>query len=187
VNRSIKNARASVPARLVENFSDIEDRGDVPAGFFQFCSAYCALRSLSWNWFLAAYVALIAVLLFAPLAAHAASAPPVIDIPSVTVMENAGSAPVVILKTKASSYSKINVQTVDGTAKAGIDYKPVNVTLTLANNATSTRLPIAIIDNAAYQGSRQFSLKVAVLRFGQVAASYTPITVTINDDELRMR
>jgi hypothetical protein len=107
-------------------------------------------------------------LLFAPLAAHAASAPPVIDIPSVTVMENAGSAPVVILKTRASSYSKINVQSVDGTAKAGIDFKPVNVTLTLANNATSTRLPIAIIDNAAYQGSRQFSLKVAVLRFGQV-------------------
>jgi hypothetical protein len=143
-----------------------------------------ALRSLSWNWFLAAYVALVAVLLFAPLAAHAASAPPVIDIPSITVMENVGSAPVVILKTKASSYSKINIATVDGTARAGIDFKPVNVTLTLANNATSTKLPIAIMDNAAYQGSRQFNLKVTVLRFGQLPASYTPITVTINDDEL---
>jgi hypothetical protein len=114
---------------------------------------------------------------------EAASAPPVIDIPSVTVLENAGTAPVVIVKSKASSYSKINVQTVDGTAKAGVDYRAINQTLTLANNVTSTKLPIGIIDNATYQGSRAFTLKLTILRFGQVPASYTPITVTINDDE----
>lgn len=127
------------------------------------------------------YVALIAVLLFA-IPAHA-STPPTISIPSVTVMENAGSAPVVILKTKASSYSKISVQTVDGTAKAGVDYKAVNTTLTLANSATSIKLPIALIDNATYQGPRSFALKVTVLRFGQLAAGSSLVTVTINDNE----
>jgi hypothetical protein len=146
-------------------------------------STRCALRSLGWNWFLAAYVALIAVLLFAPMVAHATQPPPLIDIPPVTAMENAGSMPFVITKTKANSYSRVRIQTVDGTAKAGVDYRPIDVTLTLANNATSTRLPVTLIDNAAYQGTRAFSLKLTVLRFGQVPASYTPITGTITDDE----
>jgi hypothetical protein len=143
----------------------------------------CALGSLSWNWFLAAYVALIAAQLFAPMVAHATQPPPLIDIPPVTTMENAGAMPFVVTKTKANSYSKVRVQTVDGTAKAGIDYKPIDVTLTLANNATSTRLPVTLIDNATFQGTRAFSLRLTVLRFGQVPASYTPITGTITDDE----
>ena len=40
VNRVIKIPRNSCPAKLVDNFSELEDRGDVPPGYFQFCSAY---------------------------------------------------------------------------------------------------------------------------------------------------
>lgn len=138
----------------------------------------CGLRSLRWAW---AGVGLAALAIAG--AARAASVPPIVDIQSVNVVETAGSAPFVILKSRASSYTKINVQTVDDTAKAGVDYAAVNKTLTLANNATSTAFPVPVIRRAGYQGPRRFLLKVAILRYGQVPASYTPISATITDDE----
>lgn len=38
--RPIANPRNSVAAKLVANFNEIEERGDVPAGVFQYCGAY---------------------------------------------------------------------------------------------------------------------------------------------------
>jgi hypothetical protein len=38
--RPIANPRNSVQAQLAENFSEVEDRGDVPPGLFQFCDSY---------------------------------------------------------------------------------------------------------------------------------------------------
>jgi hypothetical protein len=115
-------------------------------------------------------------------AAHAANQPPVITVPDVSCIENAPCT-LTILKTKANSYSKITVATVDGTAKANVDYRPVNSTITLANNATSYKLPLPLIDNSTYQGSRTFAVRITVLRFAQVSASYVPTTITIADDE----
>jgi len=139
----------------------------------------CGLASLRWNYFLAAYVAVVALMLFA-VPAHSAVAP-TISIPSVTAMENAPSAQVLIYKTKATSYSKISVQTVDGTAKAGVDYVAVNQTMTLANTVTKFVLYVPLVDNKTYQGPRSFQLKLTCVRFATCPAA--PITVTITDDE----
>lgn len=123
-----------------------------------------------------------AAALFAPAVARAAA--PIFSSPSITVAENAGSATFTILKSaKAASYSKILVQTVDGTAKAGIDYQPVKVTLTFGNSATKATVPIPIIDNSTFQGSRTFSVRITVVRFAALPAGYQPATVTITDNE----
>jgi hypothetical protein len=123
----------------------------------------------------------IAVMLFA-CPVHAASQPPVITVPDVTCVENAPCT-LTVTKTKANSYSKISLQSVDGTAKAGTDYRSLNATYTLANNQTKLSVPLNLIDNSTYQGSRIFAVRIMVLRFAQVSASYRPTTVTISDDE----
>jgi hypothetical protein len=127
---------------------------------------------------------LLALAALAGAPAFAASTPPAITVANVATTENAGSASLVLLKTKASSYSKVTVQTVDGTARAGVDYVAVNATYTLGNSTSRLSIPIRILDNATYQGERKFSIRLTVVRFAQIAVdSQTPPTVTISDDE----
>jgi hypothetical protein len=121
----------------------------------------------------------------APAAARAA-APPVFDAPNVTVPENGVAAQLAVNKSaRSSSYSRIEVQTVDGTAKAGVDYQPVDKVLTVSNNTLHVTVPIPIIDNKTYQGQRSFAVRVLPLRNAQVTGSYTPTSVTITDDEVQ--
>lgn len=131
-----------------------------------------------------ALVALFAILLLCSLA-HAAGTPPTVTVANLTVAENAGSATLVINKTKANSYSKVTVQTIDGTAKANVDYKPVSTTITLGNNTTRYSLPITLLNNSTYQGTRSFTVKLTAVRF--VSVQSTPATVTITDDESAMQ
>lgn len=133
------------------------------------------------HWAVLLLIAAVGVLLFA-LPAHSASTAPTFTLGNVTVLENAGSVQLVIHKSaKANSYSKVTVQTVDGTAKAGVDYQPVNITITFGNSSIAQTVAVPIINNSAYQGSRSFTVKLVPVRFA--AVTQAPATVTINDDE----
>lgn len=117
------------------------------------------------------------------LALTAASAPPVFMVPSVFVSEAAGTAPITIYKSaKASSYSKVNVQTIDGTCHAGINYQAVNITLTFANSELKRTLAVTLIDNNTYGGECTFGIKLTSVRLAAVPSTAT--TVTVSDDEL---
>jgi hypothetical protein len=112
-----------------------------------------------------------------------ASTPVTVSAPSVTVAENisSGLAPFVLIKSKGASYSKVSVQTIDGTAKVGVDYGALNTTVTLGNAAQTWSLPIGIINNATYQGPRTFTVKLNCLRNCKLASATA--TITITDDE----
>lgn len=127
----------------------------------------------------------IALLLAAsPTALHAAQAP-LFSAPSISCVENGPCNLVINKSAVAKSYSKLQVRTVDGTAKAGVDYQPVDTVLTIGNNTLRVSVPIPLIDNATYQGSRTFAVALIPLRNAQVAASMSaPTIVTINDDEV---
>lgn len=128
-------------------------------------------------------ILIAALALFTPFPALAAA--PTFDAPSITAAENAGTAPFVINKSaKATSYSKIRVQTVDGSAKAGVDYTPVDTTLTIANNTLHVTVPIPVINNSIYQGNRTFGVRLTITRNGVLKGAYEPVTVTIADDEV---
>lgn len=99
-----------------------------------------------------------------------------------TVAENAGQIIVFVAKNaKAPSYSKVNLTTADGTAKAGTDYKAVNATQTVANSQLSVVFAIPIIDNATYQGSRSFTVKLTGIRNADIATPSETITITDNE------
>lgn len=140
-----------------------------------------SLRLTSWpNLFLAAYVALIAVLLFAT-PAHAAT--PTVTAPNVTVAENIGSGliPFKLVKTVGLSYSKVRVQTVDGTAKAGVDYGALDTIVTLGRAAQTWSLPLGITNRAGYQGNRAFTVRLTCTR--NCTAQASPATVMIVESD----
>lgn len=114
-------------------------------------------------------------------AAQAATSPS-FTASDVTVLETTGSAQVVIRKSvKEHSYSKIQLQTVDGTAKAGVDYQAVSTVLTFGNSTLSESVPIQIIARAGYQGDRSFTAKLTCVRYCALGTS--AITVTIGETE----
>lgn len=130
---------------------------------------------------LALVAALIAVAGFVPIPASALT-PPSFTAQSVIASEWAASVPVVIVKSaKASSYSKVSVRTVDGTCKAGVDYKPVALTLTFGNSVLKQTVTVPLIDNATFNGgSCTFTLALTSVRFATIKANATVI-ITEND------
>ena len=115
-----------------------------------------------------ALIAVIVVLLLASIS-YAASMPPVFSAPSISCVENGPCTLVINKSAVAKSYSKLQVKTADGTAKAGIDYQAVNTILTIGNNTLHVSVPMPLIDNATYQGSRTFAvalIPVPIRRLG---------------------
>lgn len=126
---------------------------------------------------------IIGVAVFLVASMTLAATPPVVTVPSVTVSENSPSAAIDLFKSKTNSYSKVRVQTVDGTAKAGVDYRPIDQTLTLANSVLKVEQLIPLIDNSTFQGTRSFTVKLTCVRFCTLKSPTA--TVTITDDELQ--
>jgi hypothetical protein len=126
---------------------------------------------------------LAALVLAAP--AAAASSPPLFTAPDKTVLENAGSVGVDVLKSaKTTSYSKIRIRTMDGSCKANVNYRPVDVTLTFGNTALKMTVPVGLIDNSAYGGACTFAVTLTPVRFAQVPGGYNPTTITVQDNEI---
>jgi hypothetical protein len=120
------------------------------------------------------------------IAALDAATPVSLSAPNVTVPENVagGLAPFKLIKTAGSSYSKVSVQLIDGTAKAGVDYRTFlggTTTVTLGNRAQTWDLPIGIIDNGTFQGTRTFTAKITCLRNCRVLNPTATITITDNE------
>jgi hypothetical protein len=144
----------------------------------------CGLRSLSWNWFLAAYVLLIGVLLYAAPAHSAPAGAPTFSIGNVTVPETTAmgsSAVVTVVKSgPAKSYSKVEIRTSNGTAIAGVDYGATDVTLTFANNELTKQVSVPILNDNVAEPSETFAVGCIAVRFARCGA---PAVVTITDDD----
>lgn len=112
----------------------------------------------------------------------ASTAPYVSIVDGVAVTDDQASATLTLRKSaKASSYSQVYVDTADGTAKAGVDYKAVHTVATLGNSVLSTTVAVPIIARPGYQGTRAFVVTIRPKRFAQVYGAIS--TVTINDNE----
>jgi hypothetical protein len=140
----------------------------------------CGLKSLRRAhvilWF---YVAVIACLLFAT-PAH--SFAPRFTVQPAAALETAGAINVVIRKdAKASSYSKVKLTTADATAKAGVDYQPVSVTLTFGNSDLVKTVAVPIINRPGYQGVRGFTVSMTAVRNATLYGAVAPITINEAD------
>lgn len=121
-------------------------------------------------------IAAVCVLVFAHPAFGATK--PAFSIADASAPESAASVTLTISKSAvASSYSKVTVTTADGTAKAGVDYQPVNASITFGNKQLSASVPVPPILRSGYQGNRAFTARIAVTRNGVVSRSTATVTI----------
>jgi hypothetical protein len=130
--------------------------------------------------YVTAFAALIGIASLS-VAGKRATDPPAVSIADVTCSESAGTCTLTITKALSKSYSIITVSTADGTAKAGSDYRAVNLSLTLGNTVRSKTITIPIINDSAQEATESFTVSIKASRNANVVRS--PATVTITDDD----
>jgi hypothetical protein len=120
-----------------------------------------------------AFAALIATPAFA--------AAPAVSIADVTCAETIGNCVVTITKSTSNRVSKVSVSTTDGTAKAGYDYKAVNLAVSMGANQTIAYVTVPILNDSLTEGDETFTVTLKAVRNASISRS--PATVTITDDE----
>jgi hypothetical protein len=113
--------------------------------------------------------------------------PPVFSLssPNYSVLENAGSVTVTVLKNTNSLAGTVNYSTVNGSALAlasGVgNYQAASGVLTFAAGQLSTNVTIPIIYNQAYEGNITFSFALSPSGDGSTLGSPGSASVTIID------
>jgi len=97
--------------------------------------------------------------------------------------ENGTNATITVVRSNGFTGAiNVDVRTVDGTALAGRDYSNTVVTLSFSNSQRSATLLVPIINNAAQDGNRIFSVQLFNFAGGALPG-LTNATVRILDDE----
>lgn len=98
-----------------------------------------------------------------------------------SVEEDRGAAVVTVTRAGTNSgAASVGVATVDGSAKAGEDYTPINTTVTFAPGETSKRVQIPVRADKRKEGDETFTVALASASGAALAAPRTA-TVTIHD------
>ncbi|CAI8026308.1 IgGFc-binding protein [Geodia barretti] len=108
-------------------------------------------------------------------------------ITSISVLEGNGFVELVLTKSEgAVGAVSVNLNTVDGTAVAGIDYEPLSTVITFEQQDVMATVRVKVLNNPALQQKRMFSAVIEVtpgLRFpAQVIDSVA--TINIDDDDM---
>jgi uncharacterized delta-60 repeat protein len=106
--------------------------------------------------------------------------------PSVSVMENAGTATLTVTRTGGSTASvTVDYATSDGTATAGADYAATSSTLTFTDGQTSQTISIPITDDGTLEGgSETFNVTLSNVTGGAALGSQTSAAVIIKDPDI---
>jgi LPXTG-motif cell wall-anchored protein len=94
------------------------------------------------------------------------------------------SVEVTVTRDAAVADSQVDVNTVDGTATAGVDYESLDDTATFPDNGTSQVFTVETLAVSGANGSRTFDVEVSNGSGCSVNPNFTygdPVTVTITD------
>lgn len=109
-----------------------------------------------------------------------------LDVSSVTVDENAGTATLTVSRTTGTDRAaSIDFATADGTATAGSDYVATAGTLRFAVGQTSAQISVPIIDDTLQElgGAETFTVTLSNPGGNALAPTQATATVFINDNE----
>ncbi|MCK9248751.1 MAG: hypothetical protein M0P31_07205 [Solirubrobacteraceae bacterium] len=121
-----------------------------------------------------------------------ASAGPVASIADATVAEGPAGRDTpatltVTLDNPSPQALSVAYATVDGTAKAGQDYRPTQGRLTFAPGQTSRTITVPIVGNDLHQADRAFTVQLKDPTDVRLGATGTTATVRITDDDAAPR
>jgi hypothetical protein len=108
---------------------------------------------------------------------------PTLSVADVVVMENAGTARMVV--TLSHAYTQpvgVAVSTVDQTALVTADYSALSGTITFAPGVTQKTVELSIVDDASIEDQEAFLLHLASPTNGTIADADATVTI-IDDDE----
>ena len=100
-----------------------------------------------------------------------------------TVAENGGSVTVRVQRTSGAGACAVGYETVDGTARGGMEYVSATGMVSFAAGATSAPVVVAILDNAMANDARTFSVALGDVTGSFVVGSASNATATITDNE----
>ncbi|MEH2391723.1 MAG: PA14 domain-containing protein [Nostoc sp.] len=104
-----------------------------------------------------------------------------LDFTQPVINEDAGTATVTVTRGNALGAASLDYITVDGTAKAGSDYKPVSGTLAFAAGQASKNILIPIINDTVGEQNETFTLKFSKAVGVQLNTQQTTVTIIDND------
>lgn len=107
--------------------------------------------------------------------------------PTFTVLENAGSAPITILRTNGFTQTNaavgVTLATSDGTATNGLEYTGFTNNLVFTNGQTSATVLVPIIDNTSVAGNKIVNLTLSAPTGGATVSGASATTLTIVDND----
>ena len=104
-----------------------------------------------------------------------------LDFTQPVVNEGAGTATVTVTRGNALGTASLDYITVDGTAKAGSDYRAVSGTLAFAAGQASKNILIPIINDTVGEQNETFTLKFSKAVGVQLNTQQTTVTIIDND------
>ena len=101
-----------------------------------------------------------------------------------SVAENGGSVLLTVTRS-GGSFGTVTVDyaTVDGSAAAGSDYSATSGTLSLAGGVTSASFPVAVLDDAVYEGNESFAVVLSNPTGSASLGSPWSAAVVINEND----
>jgi hypothetical protein len=104
--------------------------------------------------------------------------------PSVFRSENGGTAQIIVSRTGGNAGDVvIGYSTLNGTAKAGVDYQAATGSLIFGANETSKTISVSIIDDALNEDIETFSLSLQNISGGGTLGGQANITVSLQDND----
>lgn len=101
----------------------------------------------------------------------------------ITIDENAGTVQLRLIRTGALTPGTVRVRTVDGSARAGVDYEAVDRVIALPAEGATAEVPVNLRDNAQQDGHRQFSMSLSESTPGLAIGPAAMVLLTLRDDE----
>lgn len=100
-------------------------------------------------------------------------------------IDEAGTAALITIERTPSTIGEVTIEyhTVDGSAKAGVDYTPVSGQITFNEGQSSGSFSVPIIDNTKVDRDRSFSIQLQYPQNGAVLDVFTAAEVKILDNE----
>ena len=104
------------------------------------------------------------------------------DSAAVTAEEGSGELTIPISLTNPSGTdTTVQYETSNGTAESGTDFQAASGTLTIPAGSTSANIPIQLLDNTVYDGSKSFAVSLSNPSGATLGTASAAITLTDNE------
>lgn len=102
---------------------------------------------------------------------------------TVEAQEQSGTLRLRLVRTGTLAAGKVRVRTIDGSARAGVDYDAVDQLVSLSLGDGNQAVSVNLRDNTSVDGPRQWTVSLSEPTDGLAVGPFPAVTVVLRDDE----